>query len=146
MEREINNSVPFLDTLLIRLNDNRVILNWYQKPTSSGRYINYHSNHPMGQKRNTIIAMKNRVTHISDDRFLKENLEKLMQLFLNNGYPRKLLQTLIFRTAFYDGPTEDQVPQSTKYKKIPYIQGLTNNIMKYLKSNNRQLPNTIRLL
>lgn len=135
MEEENNNSVPFLDTLLIRSN-NKIILDWYQKPTASGRFLNYFSNHPTNQKYNTIIAMKNRIVHISDETFLHKNLNRLFQLFLNNGYPRTTLKKLIFNSNFYDGPTEDNVPIQVTYKKLSYAHGLTDNVIKHLKPFN----------
>ncbi|XP_074041968.1 uncharacterized protein [Leptinotarsa decemlineata] len=35
------NSVPFLETLFIRSPNNVIYIDWYRKPMSSGRYINY---------------------------------------------------------------------------------------------------------
>jgi hypothetical protein len=49
-EIENNNVINFLDTTVIR-NDERLITNWYRKPTFSGRYINYFSNHPQNYKK-----------------------------------------------------------------------------------------------
>lgn len=139
MERENNCSVPFLDTLLLRSMDNKLILNWYQKPTSSGRYINYFSNHPMTQKVNTVIAMKNRIMHISDEKFLKTNLKKLLNIFLNNGYPKRLLNRLIFNTSFYDGALEAVTTNDIKYKKLPYVPKLTEDVIKRLKHNSSNI-------
>ena len=44
-ELEVDNRINFLDLSLIR-NNRKIITNWFQKPTSSGRLINYFSNHP----------------------------------------------------------------------------------------------------
>lgn len=133
IETETNSAVPFLDTMLIRTKENHIILDWYQKPTSSGRYINYFSNHPMNQKYNTVIAMKNRVVHISDESFIKKNLNRLFDLFLNNGYPRNLLKKLIYNSGFFDGPTEDGLPSEIKYKKLPFVRGLTDGVISHFK-------------
>ncbi|RLU25472.1 hypothetical protein DMN91_001628 [Ooceraea biroi] len=48
-ELENNNSMSFLDTIVIRVN-NKLITNWYRKPTFSGRYVNYFSSHPLKHK------------------------------------------------------------------------------------------------
>lgn len=61
MEEETNRSIPFLDTRVIRTSENRLILDWYQKPSSSGRYLHYHSNHTLSQKVNMILGLKNRI-------------------------------------------------------------------------------------
>lgn len=50
-EIEFNNSMNFLDITLI-LKNNRIITNWYQKPTCSGRILNFHPNHLVQLKRN----------------------------------------------------------------------------------------------
>ena len=44
-----NQSISFLDIFLTRKN-NQIITDWYQKPTFSGRLLNYESNHPMHKK------------------------------------------------------------------------------------------------
>lgn len=130
-----NNSVPFLDTRVIRTQENKILLDWYQKDTASGRFLNFYSNHPTNQKYNTIIAMKNRITHISDQSFLKTNLNKILDIFINNGYPKHIAKRLIFNSNTFDGPTDDnaQTPQ-IKYKKILYTKNLTNRIISLFKS------------
>ena len=45
-EIENDNSLSFLETLVIRIEKNLIITNWYRKPTFTGCYINYfHSIH-----------------------------------------------------------------------------------------------------
>ena len=117
IEEETNQSVPFLDTKVIRTNNNEIMLDWYQKDTASGRFLNFYSNHPKNQKFNTVIAMKNRITHIGHPFFLNTNLKILFNILVNNGYPKKVLNKLIYNTNFYDGPTEDQPPGLLIYKK-----------------------------
>jgi len=50
----------FLDIIIIK-NNNHLEFNWYHKPTFSGRYLNYLSQHPISQKKGTIIGMVDRV-------------------------------------------------------------------------------------
>ncbi|KAI4476348.1 hypothetical protein M0804_013663 [Polistes exclamans] len=50
MEEENNGTLFFLDINIIRNKDGSIVTNWYVKPTSSGRCINYNSNHLMSQK------------------------------------------------------------------------------------------------
>ena len=49
-EIENNNSIPFLNILIIRNNDNTIFTNWYRENTFSGRFLNYFSNHPIQHK------------------------------------------------------------------------------------------------
>lgn len=60
IETQKDNSISFLDTKLIVLED-RIISDWYHKNIFSGRYLNYYSTHPMTQKIGTIISMINRI-------------------------------------------------------------------------------------
>ena len=50
-EKENNNSLSFLDMKIIRLEDTSLKINWYRKPTWSGRYLNFMSSHPNCQKK-----------------------------------------------------------------------------------------------
>ncbi|XP_044751664.1 uncharacterized protein LOC123311660 [Coccinella septempunctata] len=58
VKRETNNAVPFLDTLVIRTPDNTLITDWYTKPASSGKFINFQSYHSFKVKTNFILGMK----------------------------------------------------------------------------------------
>lgn len=136
IEQESNCSVPFLDTRVIRTTGNKIILDWYSKDTASGRFLNYHSNHPKNQKYNTVIAMKNRVTHICHESLLQNNLKKLHNMFLNNGYPNHILKKLIYNSNVYDGPTEDG-NNVVQYRKLPYIHDLTHAVVSIF----REFPN-----
>jgi len=40
-EIEINNSLSFLNTLVIRSKDGKILTDWYRKPTYSGRCVNF---------------------------------------------------------------------------------------------------------
>ena len=42
--------INFLD-VTISINENGFGFDWYRKPTFSGRFLNFNSNHPMSQKR-----------------------------------------------------------------------------------------------
>lgn len=80
--------------------------------------------------------MKNRIIHISDDLFVKQNLKKLFEMFYNNGYPnpKHILKMLIYNSNISDGLTEDVFPNDNYiYKKLPFINELTNVITKIIK-------------
>lgn len=140
-----NNSVPFLDTRVIRTHENRIILDWYQKPTSSGRYMNFHSHHPIKMKINLVNGMKKRICNISHPSLRDKNLRILYNLFKNNSYPTKLLHKLIFSTPYVlteDVPNvintpnvdDERGPVIFKYFSIPYIKEVTPKISKILKN------------
>jgi len=85
MEREVNN-LNFLD-VMIKVVDNIIVFDWFHKPTFSGRYLNFHSLHPLTQKRSIVIGMTDRAFLLSHPRYHQKNLELIFNSLLNNDYP-----------------------------------------------------------
>ncbi|XP_044764412.1 uncharacterized protein LOC123320976 [Coccinella septempunctata] len=107
VELENERSVPFLDTLVTRDENNVIKLDWYLKPTSSGRYIHKASNHDWGMKVNTIVGMRDRITH---PEFTHAAHRRLSNILTDNGYQRSLVNKLIFSSPA-STPTPAQQPQ-----------------------------------
>lgn len=139
-------SVPFLDTKVIRTSTNMVILDWYKKPTSSGRYVHFESSHPLRQKINLILEMKNRITKISHPTFIEKNLNLLKTTFIENGYPRYLVNSLIFNTQTNRDRNlrpGDEVDENNSNEQIvryntslTNISGLTSKLADILRNDN----------
>ena len=87
------NTLNFLDVSLI-IRDNHIIFDLYRKPSFSGRYLNFWSQHPVCQKRGTVIGLVDRVFHLSDPVFHEKNFEFIINILLDNSYPIDF----IFRT------------------------------------------------
>lgn len=68
MEVEVNKSLSFLEITIISEN-NRLLFDWYHKPTFSNRYLNFLSQHPECQKRGTIIGLIDRAFMLSHPKF-----------------------------------------------------------------------------
>jgi len=85
-ELENNNRLNFLDVMIVKTN-NRLISDWYRKPTFSGRYINYYSNHPLQYKLNTITNLVDHAILLSDKQFHVDNLNLVKDILRGNGYP-----------------------------------------------------------
>lgn len=98
MEREVDGGVPFLDTKIIR-NNNKIILEWYQKPTASGRYVNFGSDHSTKIKINFVKEMKKRILKISHPTFVNNNLYQLKTLLLQNSCPKGLVNKILYSTS-----------------------------------------------
>ena len=49
LEKSVNDSINFLD-LNIKVENNKIITNWYRKNVWSGRYLNSYSNHSLSNK------------------------------------------------------------------------------------------------
>ncbi|KYN30038.1 hypothetical protein ALC57_00481 [Trachymyrmex cornetzi] len=76
----------FLDVTVIR--DNELIeFDWYHKPTFSGRYLNFWSQHAVSQKIGTIAGLVDRVILLSNPKFHFDNLCFVIKVLLENDYP-----------------------------------------------------------
>lgn len=90
LKPEKERSVPFLDTKLIRTNENKIILNWYVKPTSSGRYLKYHLYHAEKMKINVVLGLKNRIEKISYESLRQKKTDQATEYFDEQCIPQKI--------------------------------------------------------
>jgi len=86
----------FLDLTIIK-QGNTLIFDWFQKPTFSGRFLNYYSHHLFTQKRGTMYSLIDRVFRLSHPKFHNNNLDHIIKILLDNGYPLDLIFTAIQR-------------------------------------------------
>ena len=96
LEMENNDSIPFLDVLITRLEDMTVSTSIYRKDTFSGLLMQYDSFLPPSFKRNLISGLIYRAWKIcsSEDLFQQE-LIKLKKLLIANGFPLGLINRQI---------------------------------------------------
>lgn len=136
-ELEKDNRIPFLDMMVYRDDsEKKFYTNWYRKPVSSGRMLNYHSVHPMCQKISTALGLIDRVHRLSDDRFKINNKSLLKDLLMRNDYPIRLINRLIDRYYQRANTTVSNVNISTqanaeiKRFSLPYVPGVSQSIAK----------------
>ena len=55
LEIESNNSLPFLDVLVVKEKSGNLTSKLYQKPTHTNRFFNFNSQHSLSQKRGIIF-------------------------------------------------------------------------------------------
>lgn len=137
VETETENAVPFLDMKIHRV-ENDLKTNWYIKPTSSGRYINYHSFHSMKTKINVILNMKNRILKVSHPDFHQHNLQRFFEIMKMNAYPHGLLQRLVFGTPNRPAGERTADHPSTKYYSLPHVDQLSTKLMGLLKTEDNE--------
>jgi len=134
----------FLDVTIIK-NDNNLEFDFYTKPTFSGRFLSYMSQHPMSQKRGVIMSAIDRVFLLSHPKYHEKNFNFLIETFLDNGYPLQFIfETIHIRlNNLFKKRTKNQNQNNTNdegYKSwfvIPFIQKLTDkfkNITNMIKS------------
>jgi len=61
------------------------------KRTFSGRFLSFHSSHPLCHKIGMIYNLTDRAFLLSHPKFHQKNLELTVNLLLENGYPVKLI-------------------------------------------------------
>lgn len=137
LEMESNSKLPFLDTLIIR-NGNNLLIDWYQKPTASGRILNYYSGHSRRIIINTAKNLINRVLTISDKVYHRKNIIKIRNILRDNNFPNSLSYGLI--NQYKDRSNEnDRIMRPTEpmiYKSLSYISNFSERIKESKIFNN----------
>ena len=59
-EIETNNSLPYLDMLIQKSNSGQLSFNIYRKPTNTGQYLKFNSNHPITHKKSVVSSLFHR--------------------------------------------------------------------------------------
>ena len=97
-EREVNNSLPFLDILISRKGP-QLCTTLYRKPTFTGLGMKFESCLPLSYKLNLVQTLVHRAYRICSDylSFHKE-IEFLTNYFVNNGYPVGVVQRMVGKT------------------------------------------------
>ena len=163
-EMEDNGKLPFLDLLVIKNQDGTISTDFYQKPVSSGRILNYHSAHSMSLKYNTALGLIKRVFMFSSTRSTYEKCDLINSILQENNYPKKFINSTINKykqtnQASHTNPTTHQtnipnttVPQNIPFSSIIHIKGLTQSLIEKIKTKNGgkniavSMPNTVRKL
>jgi hypothetical protein len=142
IEYEESCSLSFLELLLIRRPDGRIITDWYHKETWSGRYLNFKSHLPISYKRNTVTLLTKKILQLSDFEFQEKNFNILRSTLVDNAYPQSFLICLIEseRQKFLNSDLpRDLVPTvrtenfSKKFLSIPFIDDIFYKIKAFLK-------------
>uniref|UniRef100_A0A5S6QSY2 Reverse transcriptase domain-containing protein n=1 Tax=Trichuris muris TaxID=70415 RepID=A0A5S6QSY2_TRIMR len=96
MEKETGGQLPFLDLLVMR-EENRMTTKVYRKPTHSGRYLNFLSNHPLNVKVGIITGMVDRAVNLCSREYFNEELDHIRRTLQQNDFPKRLADIYIGR-------------------------------------------------
>jgi len=66
-------------------------LDWFHKNTFSGRFLSFYSSHPLCHKIGMIYGLTDRAFLLSHPSFHQKNIEFVIELLLENGYPLNLM-------------------------------------------------------
>ena len=130
----------FLDLTLIR-KDNKILTNWYAKPTTSERILNYFSIHPNYMKLNVARSFIKRVLSLSDNEYKSNNITRIEQYLMKNNYPiniiKKLTRDEVYKlensaqiTSFINPNLDDNQQRFATLTYIPHLSLKLQNILK----------------
>ncbi|XP_065362047.1 uncharacterized protein LOC135955617 [Calliphora vicina] len=125
IEREKNMSIPYLDINIIKDNG-RIRTNWYTKPTSSGRMVNFNSTQPLKMKISTATNLIRKVLQISDVEYRKTNINRIRKILTKNSYPTYMTNNLINKVLKYEKQQKNPNTEEEKvFYSVPFIPKLT---------------------
>jgi len=131
-------SLNFLELTMIN-RDGKLIFDWFHKPTYSGRLLNFHSKHPMSQKRGIIINSVDKILLLSNPEFHQKNFHFLINNLLTNNYPLEMIFNTIrerLSTKFRQLSHGSSQSTDTKdnYFVIPYIEHTADKFIQLFKN------------
>ena len=132
METEKDNSIPFLDTSVIRDSNGLLITSVHRKPTHTDQYLAYDSQHPQLVKRGIVKCLYDRAKHlITKPSVISEEKKHLSSVLVSNGYPSSFIRKLTKTTR----PTANNEP-TQEFKStavLPYIKGVSEVLRRCLQ-------------
>ena len=146
MEREANATLPFMDLSLYHSEGN-IEAKVYRKPTHTGRYLQFTSNHPDSAKRSVIQALYKRRSYVSNNEARAEEDERVVKELEMNGYPGRFITGTISRLNQERHLEKAEHQQSLATAYVPYVKGISETIRRLLKPLNIETvmcPRTIK--
>ena len=124
-EIEEDGQIPFLDMAIKRNPSGSLSFGIYRKPTNSGRYLDFNSNHHIRHKRSVINSLRYRANKIcsSEYELNSENAVVRKQLSESN-YPNKVLLEKVSQLS---------KTEIIEFLSTTYIKGASEQIGKLLK-------------
>ena len=116
IEKPVNNTIPFLDTL-VHVDNGIIQFELFIKPTHSGTCLPYDSHVPNSRKKCLIISENVRVKRIASNKFLQTSENKISNRLTQNGYPKRIINSTIRAISL----TKREQPDYTSFIKIPFI-------------------------
>ena len=136
MELPTNNSIPFLDILITKL-DQQILTSVYRKPSASSRYIHYSSAHPWKDKLAAIKSLLSRAYDYCSPQFLQDELTLLTNTFLQNGYTPTISSINSYTTSPYSPTTLTPPLQTHTNPPEPSLHLFTLPLIAFTKLSER---------
>ena len=118
---EENNKLAFLD-VLVEKKDDQVVTSIFRKKTFTGLYQRWDSFSPEQIKINLIHMLVHRALRICTKSKLEEELGKIRNILLSNGYPSEIIDRNIKQKMARYGVAQQFGPKKCPvYLKLPYL-------------------------
>ena len=139
--------INFLD-VHVEESNNRYITSVYQKSTNSGIFLNANSECPERYKLGTITALIHRAYKISSDwHIFNSTVDRLKQLFVNNGYSNKTFDNQLNKYLNKVNNKNEVTARATTVHKVYYQNQFSaahktdERILKEIVKNNTRCTN-----
>lgn len=140
-EKETDFKINFLNVTLIR-EGNKIITNWYRKPYSSYRYLNYYSSHKRSIILNTAIQFIKTTLELSDGRFFFNNKNIVQNVLEKNCFPPDIIMVLLNDNYTYMKPYSKNYPKNSNFIAFPH-QIANNKFIKQVVKDNMNINCTL---
>jgi len=119
--------------------DGKFIFDWFHKSTYSGRLLNFHSKHPMSQKRGIITNSTDKILLLSNPEFHQKNFFFLINNLLTNNYPLEMIfssirERLSVKFRQLNHGTSHTTDTKDNYFVIPYIDHTADRFIQLFKN------------
>ena len=130
--------MPFLDCLVKRTEDNKLVTSVYKKKTHTEQYSNFNSNQPLNVKLSTIKALTRRASVICSSKTdLKKEVNSIKKTMALNDFPQDVISKTITETLKYQygKRKNERVNESENDLKIylPYEKGISERLSRLAK-------------
>ena len=131
-EAKEDGSIPFLDTIIRPEEDGRFTIGVYRKPTHTGLYLPWDSNHNIAAKYSVINTLTHRAhTICSTPELAEQELQHLEEVLGACKYPRWAIKKIFNKHQHKD---KKKTPRSKHLTKshivVPYIEGMGESLKK----------------
>lgn len=137
-ESEVDGKIPYLDMLIHHNEDRTLSIDWYSKPVSTNRILSFHSHHAWSYKVGTAKGLINRVLSLSDECFWENNIQRIKDILIMNGYPMNLISKWIMLRVNGDVNRTSIDLNNKRFHSVIYVRGLSEEISKLFS---KQAPN-----
>lgn len=141
VERQHNGRLPFLDLMLEKGQDGKILFDIYRKPTSANRFITTESHHHTSHKMAAFNSMVFRMCNIplSEDNFEKEK-QHIYMVARINGYTNATIDSLIKKhkkcISLKETTSLAPLRDDTKRVSMHFYEPLHNKLQRYFTRAN----------